>query len=142
MLFLGLFIVFYLIISVLIPFLQTNSIQYSFLVFILVYVVFIMMFVFSNERLTFNYILAFVFVMLAFDIVMPPFLIDKETGIVNAPNESLVSSDVFFYMLLPSFLPNQIKYYIVYVFVPVLLLFIARYLISEHKFYELIKRGV
>lgn len=138
-LFLLLIGLFSLVVLFVIPTIYTiNNYILSFLIFSSVYAFIVSKYVLkTNGKIT----LAFILIVFAFDIVMPPYLVTA-TGLASTDPNALVSTDVFVYSILPQSIPQNINYYLTYVFIPVLMLFIARALVNKGSFNNLIKGGL
>jgi len=134
-------VLFFAIISfVIIPIMTNMNYMTAFFLFILIYSFMISHFILKVDKI--ETLVAMVLIMLAFDLIMPPYLVDMNSGITATNNAALVSSDVFIYSLLPQYLPNRVKFFITYVLFPAFLLFIARAIVSKGKYYDLLKREV
>ena len=85
---------------------------------------------------------AFILVFLAMDVIAPPMMIAQTGFSESLIPEQKLSSDVFLYQLLPTSLPHALKYFFVYVGMPVILLLAARTLTTRKGFYWLVHRNV
>jgi len=113
---------------------------FGYLIFISVYVYVVMEYI-IGIRIDLEHFIAFLFVFLAFDIILYPILIPK-AGPPNLTFDQSLSSDVFIYNLLPSNFPHMIRYYITYVIVPTFLLIAAMLIVGKRKFHSFVKQNV
>lgn len=57
---------------------------------------------------------AFILAFFLSDLFMYPYLVPKEDTVMNLPVDAQISSDIFIYKMLPTDLPQIVKYFIVY----------------------------
>ena len=111
---------------------------YAIFLLVYVYLVFKLLEIPFNTRQYFAFLLVF----LALDVIAPPMMISQTGFSESLIPEQKLSSDVFIYQLLPSGLPHEIRYFLVYVGISVILLVIARTLTTKKGFVSLVHHNV
>ena len=115
----------------------------AYFIFLIIYSVLLARYVFGitnffdNTKKIFGFILIF----MISDLLFFPYVIPKNIEPIQETNLQL-SSDLFLYNLLPKSIPHKIKYYLVYVFIPSLLLLLAASLLQQRSFISLLRRSV
>lgn len=114
-----------------------NSILYYFL-FLLVYVFLISKFFFGESH--FKVMISFFVVLLVSDIILPPYILTKETAPELSDNLQF-SSDFFIYSLLPISINHTVRFYLTYIGFPVLALALLALMFDRRKFMNLLRQG-
>ena len=117
---------------------SSNSSLFYFL-FLVGYALFINKFIFNNG-FVFKKVFSLFIIILVGDILLPPYILQNNV----MPDVSLnlkFSADMFTYNLLPLAWNHTLKYLMVYILIPVILLGILSYINDRNKFMSLIKRG-
>ena len=114
----------------------------AYAVFILLYSFLVMNYIF-DIKVTDNIkmFMALTIVFLSFDIIFFPLLISKDAPLILTP-ETVMSSDVFIYNLLPTTLPHIYRYYLTYVGAPFILLILAALLLRTSSFKNILRHGL
>lgn len=115
-------------------FMESNfMIGYTIMIVLLSYFSFRYILKFGNPADQINLFIAYVIVFFIHDLFLYPYLV-TQSGLVNAPIQTIASSDVFIWKLLPESWAPMIKYFVVYVGATTLGFFIARILAGREKF--------
>lgn len=118
---------------------SSNNSSLFYFLFLVGYVFLINRFVF-NEAFIFKKVFSLFLIILISSMWLPPYLL----AIDKAPELSTnlrYSGDIFIYSLLPLTWNHTLKYLLVYIIIPILLLALLAYINDRNKFVGLIKNG-
>lgn len=111
--------------------------------FILIYTFMILRYVVGiNPLQSRDDFLGWVLIFLATDIFLFPLLITPEKVVANIPPETMMSSDIFIYSLIPSTFPHFTRYIITYIIIPTIFLYFARRLMGRSQFHNALRKAV
>ena len=110
-----------------------KNFSYAFLVFAIGYSIFVLRFIFEKPMTTGN-LLGIFLIFLAGDIIIPPLLVTPAGIPPNLPSEAKFASEIFIYSHLPQALDNNVKYFLTYILIPVVMLFFAKMLLTKSMF--------
>ena len=134
-----------LILDVIKPAIISNPVAFG-LSFMLLFAVLSSVIVYGNDLMSvagIKKMLALFFVLMAFDIVVFPLQITKDaTARSTLSPEMKVSADWIVFSIFPAELPHELRYYLTYVFVPILLFALAAMLLDRMDFARMLKLGV
>lgn len=127
-------------INIVSPFIQTNF-MIAYLIFIVADTYLVMKYVLLiNPIQNWEKFIALIFVFLAMDIIMYPYLVTT-TGLLTDNPSATMSSDVWIYKMLPISIPDFVRYLLVYAIIPALLLMCARSLTTKKWFWSTLRNG-
>jgi hypothetical protein len=115
-----------------------NAKMFYFL-FLFLYCFLVSKFFFNESKI--NAVFIFFIVILISDVLLPPYLIVKDIAPTLADNLKF-SSDYFIYSLFPMDWGHNLKYYLTYIAVPILMWGIIALLFDRKKFMSLLKTGL
>ena len=118
---------------------SSNNSSLFYFLFLLGYTLLINKFVF-NDGFNFKKVFSLFIIILISSMLLPPYLITIDK-VPEVSNNLRYSGDVFIYSLLPLTWNHAVKYFLVYIIIPILLLMLLAYLNDKNRFVNLLKNG-
>lgn len=118
---------------------SSNNASLFYLLFLVGYVLFVNKFIFNNG-FEFKKVFSLFVVILVGGILFPPYLITIDK-LPELSANLRYSEDAFIYSLMPLNWNHTVKYYLLYILIPVLLLALLAYINDRGKFTNLLKNG-